>query len=253
MKEFIKRTLTGLILPIGILLAWHITVTYGSIPAGILPGIDRVIRVFSEMLHNGQLAADLSASLSCVLRGYLISAVLGIVLGSFMGMSKTIKELLLPTVTVIRQIPMIAWIPLVILWFGIGDITKTIVIVLAAFFPVLVNTQSGIETTPKGYTEVAQLYRLNPVKTFLKVYLPHALPQILVGLRLGLGISWMAVVGAELIASTTGIGYRMSYARSMMRADIVIMCMIVVGIIGIVMDKLLGIIFQAATPWNHHK
>ena len=148
--------------------------------------------------------------------------------------------------TVIRQIPIIAWIPLIILWCGIGELSKIVVIVLAAFFPIMMNTMSGISSTPAGYIEVAQLYKLSFFKTFRKVYLP----QILVGLKLGLGISWMAVVAAELIASLSGIGYRMSNARSLMQSDVVIVCMILIGLIGILMDKILGVIFTAITPWN---
>ena len=185
-----------------------------------------------------------------MLKGYLLSAVLGTVLGSLMGMSKTVLHLLQPTVTVIRQIPIIAWIPLIILWCGIGELSKVVVIVVAAFFPIMMNTMSGISSTPAGYIEVAQLYKLNFFKTFRKVYLPHALPQILVGLKLGLGISWMAVVAAELIASLSGIGYRMSNARSLMQSDVVIVCMILIGLIGILMDKILGGIFTVITPWN---
>ena len=203
-----------------------------------------VWQAFLEMLQSGQLWNDLSVTLSRVLKGYLLSVALGTVLGSLMGMSKTIANLLQPTVTVIRQIPIIAWIPLIILWCGIGELSKVVVIVMAAFFPIMMNTMSGISSTPAGYIEVAQLYKLNYFN------LPHALPQILVGLKLGLGISWMAVVAAELIASLSGIGYRMSNARSLMQSDMVIVCMIVIGVIGILMDKILGAIFTAITPWN---
>ena len=144
---------------------------------------------------------------------------------------------------------MIAWIPLIILWCGIGETSKVVIIVLVAFFQILVNTQSGIESTPKGYIEVARLYKLGRWKTFIKVYLPHAIPQILVGLRLGLGGSWMAVVAAELIAATSGIGYRMSFARSNMQSNVVIVCMIVVGLVGVLMDRGIGVLFTALTPW----
>jgi sulfonate transport system permease protein len=202
------------------------------------------------MIHTGQLKEDLLISLSRVVKGYLVSAILGIILGSLIGMFRTVKELLLPLITVIRQIPMIAWIPLIILWAGIGEASKVIIIVLAAFFPILVNTESGISGTPKEYLEVAKLYKLNPWKTFTRVYLPHALPQMLVGLKLGLGVSWMAVVASELIAATSGIGYRMSDARSMMRSDIVIICMIVIGLVGVIMDKVIGVIFDTVTPWQ---
>lgn len=99
--------------------------------------------------------------------------------------------------------------------------------------------------------EVAKLYKLSKWETFVKVYLPHALPQILVGLKLGLGVSWMAVVASELIAASTGIGYRMNEARSLMKSDKVIVCMIVIGLIGIIMDKLISLLFDRFTPWVH--
>lgn len=248
--EKIKDFFIGLIVPVIIIFAWHLETTYGSVPAGILPNISRVLHTGADMIKTGELQTDLAISLLRVLKGFAFSAILGILLGSLIGMFRPVKKLLLPTVTVIRQIPIIAWIPLIILWCGIGETSKVVIIVLAAFFPVLVNTESGMESTPQGFIEVARLYKLSKWKTFIKVYLPHALPQILVGLKLGLGVSWMAVVAAELIAATSGIGFRMSNARSMMRSDIVIVCMIVVGLIGVIMDKVIGNAFVLATPWN---
>jgi sulfonate transport system permease protein len=144
---------------------------------------------------------------------------------------------------------MIAWIPLIILWCGIGEKSKVVIIVIAAFFPIMINTLNGVESTPSGYIEVARLYKLSNWQTFLKVYLPHALPSIFVGLKLSLGVSWMAVVASELIAATSGIGYRMSDARSLMRSDIVIVCMLIIGLVGIVMDKCLTFLFRVLTPW----
>ena len=248
-REMGRKTVLGLVIPVIIVTFWFYVTTFGSIPTGILPSIPKVGETFVEMIQTGQLQQDLLVSLSRVLKGYIVSAVLGITLGSLMGMFRTVKELCLPVITVIRQIPMIAWIPLIILWCGIGEASKVVIIVLAAFFPILVNTQSGMESTPSGYIEVARLYKLNNFKTFSKVYLPHALPHILVGLKLGLGVSWMAVVAAELIAATTGIGYRMSNARSMMQSNVVIVCMIIVGLVGVLMDKGIGILLGSLTPW----
>ena len=243
----------AIIPPVLILLAWWYVTNFTDTPNAILPKISSVKDALISTVESGQLQSDLGASLLCVLKGYAIAVVVGGILGSLMGMFTTVKKILQPTVTCFRQIPMIAWMPLIILWFGIGDAAKIVLIVIASFFPILVNTQSGIETTPEGLIEVANLYRLNPVKKFVKVYLPHALPNILVGLKLGLSVSWMAVVGAELIASTTGIGYRMSNARSMMQSNILILCMLVVGLIGVLMDKILGFVFKKLTPWEKVK
>lgn len=249
----ICKLLFGLIPPVLIVAFWYYETNFTDIPQAILPKISAVGESFKMTLKSGQLLDDLSVSISCVLRGFLIAAFIGIVLGSLMGMFEKVRLILRPTVTCFRQIPMIAWMPLIILWCGIGDGAKIVLIVIASFFPVLVNTESGIETTPESYIEVAKLYKLTPGKKFLRVYLPHALPNILVGLRLGLSVSWMAVVGAELIASTSGIGYRMSNARSLMQSSVLILCMIIVGIIGILMDKMIGSIFGALTPWEKIK
>lgn len=246
-----KNVLTGFIVPAIIIILWYSVTTFGSLPTSILPSPQMVGKAFSEMTSSGQLQEDLMISLGRVIKGFLASSVVGIFLGSVMGMYGRAKRLFLPTITVIRQIPMVAWIPLIILWAGIGESSKVIIIMVAAVFPILINTLSGIEGTPEGYVEVARLYKLKKWKTFTKVYLPHALPQILVGLKLGLGVSWMAVVASELIAASTGIGYRMNEARSLMKSDKVIVCMIVIGLIGIIMDKLISLLFDCLTPWAH--
>lgn len=243
--------MTGLIVPFVIVCLWYVVSVYGTLPTSILPSLSMVRNAFFEMISDGQLQEDLLISLIRVVKGFLASAIVGVFLGSVMGMYVKAKKLFLPTVTVVRQIPMVAWIPLIILWAGIGEASKVIIIMVAAVFPILINTLGGIESTPEGYVEVARLYKLNKWKRFTKVYLPHALPQILVGLKLGLGVSWMAVVASELIAASTGIGYRMNEARSLMKSDRVIVCMIVIGLIGIVMDKIISLLFARFTPWAH--
>lgn len=245
-----KKFIYGLILPVIIVISWYLYTTFSNVPNSLLPKIQNVFTAFNEMVSQGQLQNDLAVSFLRVVKGFLVSGVIGILLGAMMGMSQKISAMLLPTITAIRQIPVIAWIPLIILWAGIGEGSKVVIIVIAASFPVLVNTLSGFTSTPAGYIEVARLYNLNRWQTFLKVYLPHALPQMLVGLKLGLSVSWMALVASELIAASSGIGYRMNDARSLMRSDKVIVCMVVIGLAGIIMDKVISIIFEAITPWE---
>lgn len=253
MENVGKKIVLAFILPVIIIVAWWFATKDGGIPVGILPPISLVKQGLIEMITSGELQQDLVVSLGRVLKGYLVSAILGITLGSLIGMFRPFKNMTVPLITVIRQIPIIAWIPLIIMWAGIGEPSKIIIIVLAAFFPILVNTEAGIEETPAGLLEVASLYKLSPWETFIKVYLPHALSHILVGLKLGLGVSWMAVVAAEMIASNTGIGYKLNYARSMMQANKVIVCMIVIGLIGVTMDKVIGWLFSLITPWERLK
>lgn len=249
----VKKLILGLSLPLAILLLWWYSTTFGEIPKSLLPCLPDVGRTFVDNITSGRLWGDLSVSLTRVIKGYLLSAAVGVFLGSVMGMAKEVRAVCLPTLTTIRQIPMIAWIPLIILWCGIGEVSKVVIIVIAAVFPIMVNTLSGISSTNEGHIEVARLYKLTKWQTFCKVHLPHALPQILIGLKLGLGVSWMAVVASELISSTSGIGYRMSDARSLMQSNVVIMCMIVIGIMGILMDKGLTLLFAQFTPWEKVK
>ena len=246
----LRKVLLGLVVPALVLLAWFCYTTFTDVPNSLMPKISKVFETAGEMVSSGQLWGDLSVSIIRVIKGFLASGCLGVFLGAVMGMSIHMRELLLPTITTIRQIPVIAWIPLIILWAGIGEGSKVIIIMIAATFPVLVNTLNGFTSTPEGLVEVAKLYKLNKWNTFVKVYLPHALPQILVGLKLGLGVSWMALVASELIAASSGIGYRMNDARSLMRSDKVIVCMFVIGLMGILMDKALSIAFEAMTPWE---
>ena len=246
----VRRTVLAFVIPAAIFAAWTAATAVAVVPSSILPSPAIVVSTFTSMIADGTLSTDLSVSLVRVVIGYAVSAAIGITVGTLCGMFRTSRELLLPIITAVRQIPLLAWIPLLILWCGIGELSKVVFIVLAAFFPIMMNTMEGIASTPLEYIEVARLNKLSPWKTFVRVYLPHALPHIQTGLKLGLGISWMAVVGAELIASTSGIGYRMSYARTLMQSDVVIVCMLVVGVIGIVMDKGVTLLFSALTPWE---
>lgn len=248
-----KVIILSLLIPFLVIIAWYYVTNFKDTPAAILPKMSGVGKAFIKLVNNGQLIGDLSISVQRVIKGYFFACIIGIALGALMGMSQNIKSIFAFSLNAIRQIPMLAWIPMIILWCGIGELSKVVIIVMGAFFPIMVNTVSGISSTPQGYIEVARLYRLSKWKTFTKVYLKSALPQIFVGMKIGLGISWMAVVASELIASTSGIGYRISDARGLMRPDIMIVCMIWIGIIGIAMDRILSVIAHLATPWIHSR
>lgn len=248
MKNWIK-ILLGLSLPAVIFAAWWTVTNFGDTPSQILPTPQAVWEVYTGK-EGVKLFSQLFISLQRVVKGFLLASALGIFLGSLTGVSKVVQSIITPTLTAVRQIPIIAWIPLLILWCGIGEESKIAVIILAAFFPVFVNTHAGISGTPESYLEVSRLYKLSRPKSFLSVYLPFALPQIFTGVQLGLGISWMAVVASELISATSGIGYYMNDARSYMLSHIVIACMLVIGVVGIIMNYGISALFAALTPWN---
>lgn len=253
MNRKLQDTLTGLILPLGIILIWAYITNTRDIPAAILPKISAVGNAFVNHIKNGRLLGDLSVSIVRVLKGYFIAVLVGIVLGTLMGFSARINAFFATVIHMIRQIPMMAWIPLIIMWCGIGETSKVVIIVMGAFFPILLNTMNGITDTSLKYVEAAELFGLSRFEIILKVYIPSALPQIFTGLKLGLGTSWMAVVAAEMLASSSGVGFRMTDARSLMQPEIVMVYMITIGVVGVFMNKIISVISVFMTPWLSKK
>ena len=240
-------------LPVIIVIFWISATKNELFSPVILPSIAMVFTSLISQISSGQIFQDVLISLSRVMQGYGIGLILGVFMGTLMGISGSTNKFFSGTFDAIRQIPPLAWIHLVILWFGIGETSKVILIAKASFFPILLNTISGIKSTPKAYIEVAKLYNKNSWKIFRQIYLPYALPNIFVGLRLGLSSAWMTVIAAELIASTSGIGYRINDARNLLQSDVVITGIIVVGLLGVIMDRILDRILRELTPWNTTK
>jgi len=246
-------TLFSLILPAAIIFLWTWAAEEELVSALLLPSPAKVFETFRSLLQTGTLQKDISVSLRRILAGYSLSVAVGVLLGVVMGMSRVAEKFFSFTFTSVRQIPMIAWVPLLIIWFGIGEKSKVAVIFLAAYFPILMNTLSGIRRTDPKLVEVGKMYKLSRFRLFATIYLPSALPSIFVGLKLGLGISWMAVVGAEMIAASSGIGFRLNDARSLMQFPIVFSGMIAIAIVGVVMDLFLTLLSRLAAPWEREK
>jgi sulfonate transport system permease protein len=249
----IARMTNYLIFPVILFVAWWFVTEQEYFPAVILPSMNAVAGSFLKQMESGQLGRDVLVSLIRVVKGFSIAALLGIFLGLLMGVSKTIDRFFILPFNCIRQIPIIAWIPLIILWCGIGELSKVVIIVLGAFFPVLVNTFFGISQVPKDYLEVGRLFRLSKWKMFTQIYLPSAIPAIFEGLKLGLSNSWTVVVAAEIIAAGSGIGYRINDARSLMQSEVVIVGILIIGLIGLVLDQIVVWGSKWLTPWAHTK
>ena len=245
--------LFSFILPTLVVLFWYIAARTKMVSALLLPSPRIVTDEFWKQLTVGTIRADIGISLQRILKGYSLAAAIGVFLGVVMGMSRKAENFFSLTFTSLRQIPMMAWVPLLIIWFGIGEESKVAVIFMAAYFPILMNTLSGIRRTDPKLIEVGKMYKLSKLKLFVKIYLPSALPNIFVGLKLGLGISWMAVVGAEMIAASSGIGFRLSDARALMQFPIVFSGMIAIAVVGVFMDMLLTFISRTVTPWEKNR
>ncbi|WP_190973639.1 ABC transporter permease subunit [Bifidobacterium callitrichos] len=238
------------LLPIGVFVVWHVATASGLISTLVLPTISSVADTIVGQLTSGTFKGDLAISISRILKGYGLAAVFGIFFGVIMGMSLSANRFFMLAFKAIRQIPMMAWVPLLVMWFGIGEGSKVAVIFLAAFFPILMNTIDGITRVDRKLVEVGNMYQLSRWRLFREIYLPGALPSIFVGLKLALGISWMAVVGSEMIAASSGIGFRINDARSLMDYSIVFAGMIVIAVAGVLMDVVLSAISRAVTPWE---
>jgi len=189
----------------------------------------------SETVWAGELMGNTFISFWRVLVGFSIAAISGVILGIIIGHWQKVRDLLEPVIEILRPIPPLAWIPLAILWFGLGFKPAVFLIWLGAFFPILLNTVLGMESTPKNLVEVARTLGADSWQLLTKVSLPSATPSIMAGLRIGIGIGWMCLVAAELTGSNSGLGYMIMYYYSTMEAAKTVAGMLMIGIVGYIM------------------
>jgi sulfonate transport system permease protein len=233
------RILLSISAPVAILLVWQIAGLKGCINQAILPTLEKVITVAKDLILNGTLWENIAVSLGRVMKGFVIGSVLGIVVGIIMGLSQVVYTILQTLVGIFRPIPMIAWIPLFILWIGIGDGFKITLIALGTFWSVLLNTIHGIQSVDPKLLEVASALEKNRFIMIRKIILPAALPAILTGLRLGMGVAWSSVVASEMIAASKGIGYMIMFAREMAQPAKLMVGVFTIGLVGLLIDTII--------------
>lgn len=239
-----------LILPAAILIIWQALFEIGYIKPVTLPPPTKVALTFWELLRSGQLPTNIWVSIVRVLEGFGLAALAGIGLGIGIGLSRTLDRVTDLVIQVLKPIPPIAWIPLAIIWFGIGELSKIYIIFLGAFFPIVINVIEGIRHTDQKLVELARILEVPRWRFIRQVVIPGALPSIMTGLRVGLGIAWMCVVAAELIAASQGIGYLIMDARQLSQPDVVLVGMITIGVIGKFMDGLLKSLENKLFSWK---
>lgn len=217
----------------------------------LLPTPLMVLEGLVQLLGDGSLLADTTASMKRVLGGFFIAASVAVPLALLMSFSKPIGFLLSPIILFLRPIPPIAWIPIAILWFGIGDPPSYFITALAAFFPIFINSYAGGMSVRPEHINAARSLGAGPWALFARIYLPSAMPLIATGLRIGLGQSWMAVVTAELIAAHSGLGYMIQANRLALETGLVVVGMCVIGVLGAAMSVLLEIFERRVlVPWR---
>jgi ABC-type nitrate/sulfonate/bicarbonate transport system permease component len=238
-----KLLRTGLLyagVPAGLIAIWQLSSSTGALPSFLLPSPLQVVQGLIEITLDGTLSADLSVSIMRSLTGFAIATVIAIPVGVAIGWFKSVRKASYFTLLLLMPIPITAWISLAILWFGIGDKSAIFLVALAAAVPILVNTIHGVEWVDKLYIEAALTLGTGPRAILWRIVVPAALPNIVTGLRLGLRNSWAGLVVAEMIGARSGVGYLIWDSRLMMRSDLLIVGMLLVGILGSVSDYMMS-------------
>jgi len=238
----LRRLADGLLpwlLPAALLALWVAGAERGWISPQVLPPPLFVYETLRDLAVSGDLWLNVSASLQRVLVGFAAGAFIGLALGSAMGLSRRFEAYVLPTFNALVQIPVLGWLPFVLLIVGIGEPLKYILIAKAAMVPVALNTLQGFRQTPVALREVGQVYGYSRRQQVLEIVLPHAVPTLFTGLRLGFTKAWLSLVVVELVASSEGLGYLIVYGRQLFQLDLVMAAVVVVGAIGYAIDRLL--------------
>jgi NitT/TauT family transport system permease protein len=230
-----------LVLPLGasalVVALWWAAVRWTH--TTVFPSPLKVVRGLGELARRGLLLPYLGGSLARVGAGYLAAVVLGVPLGMWMGWSRTVAAVVNPVIQLLRPISPIAWIPVAIVLFGIGNLAPVFLVFLGAFFPIVVTAEKGVSSVSPVYLRAAHNFGTSPAALLVRIILPASLPQILTGLRIALGIAWLVVVAAEMIAVDSGLGYLIIDARNAgKRYDLVVSGMLLIGATGLVLDLL---------------
>jgi sulfonate transport system permease protein len=251
--NFATRGLEGAvqwIIPVSIIAVWQILSSAGFIPPRVLPAPTDVVLAGWKLALSGDLAKNVWVSFWRATVGFVIGGSIGFGLGLANGLSRHSERLLDSTLQMVRNIPHLALIPLVILWFGIDEEAKIFLVALGVFFPIYINTQHGIRTVDAQLVEMGKIYGMTPATLFWRVYLPGALPSIFVGLRYALGIMWLTLIVAETIAASSGIGYMAMQAREFLLVDIVVFSIIIYALLGKLADSAARLLERLCLSWH---
>jgi sulfonate transport system permease protein len=243
-----KKSL-GLLLPIALVAAAQLAVREGLVPANLLPAPTDVLQTLRELARHG-LFVHVAVSCLRVLAGFVTGSALALLIGAAVGLNRRVFALIDPTVQALRAIPSLAWVPLLLLWLGIDEAPKVTLIAIGAFFPSYLGVVSGMHDVDRKLVEVGEIHGLSRGQLIRRIFLPAAMPAVFTGLRGGLGLSWMFLVAAELIAATRGLGYLLTDGRETSRADVMLSALFALAILGKLSDGLLSLVARRNLSWR---
>lgn len=238
------------VVPITIIISWQLLSSIGMIPTRILPAPLAVVAATIKLAQTGELFRNIGISSLRAISGFLLGGSIGFSLGLLNGISPIAEKLLDTSLQMLRNIPNLALIPLVILWFGIGDEARLFLVSLGVMFPIYLNTFHGIRSVDRGLIEMGKIYGLNTWGLFWRIILPGAMSSILVGVRFSLGIMWLTLIVAETIAADSGIGYMATNAREFMQTDVVVLSIVIYAMFGKLADVVARALENYWLQWN---
>jgi sulfonate transport system permease protein len=244
------RVLLGLLLPVGLAIAWEIAVRMGLSSGRLVPPPSVIYRTFLELAAAGELQRHVLVTSGRVAAGFAIGVVAGTLIGAMAGYSALTRRLLDPTMQALRAIPSIAWVPLFILWFGIFEGSKITLIAVGVFFPVYLGVMGAIMSVDRKLVEVGRAFRLSPAAMVRRILLPAVLPQYVVSLRQGLGLGWMFVVAAELLGASEGLGYLLIDGQQLGKPAQIVAAIVAFAILGKLTDWLIVAVTTPFLRWE---
>ncbi len=250
MKRSVISFVAPWAIPVLLLIVWQLLSQYGAISPRVLPSPLAVLASGWRLTLTGELPLHLAESFKRAFIGLLIGGSLGFLFGLLTGLSNWARALFDSSIQMVRNIPHLAMIPLVILWFGIGESAKLFLIVTGVFFPIYINTLHGVRSVDQRLVEMGRVYGLTQVELFQKIIFPGALPSILVGLRFALGVMWLTLIVAETIASDNGIGFMTMNARDFLQTDVVLLGIVLYALLGKLADSLTRLLERWLLRWN---
>lgn len=248
--QSLKDRSLGVVVPLLLLFSWEFLTRYEIVATQVLVPPRQVYETFMQLLESGELNANLKVSLLRVGAGFVIGATAGFLLGAAMGIFRPVERYVGPIFHAARQIPLLGWLPLIILACGIGEVYKVVFIAIGSLYPLALKTFDGIKGVSHQYVEVARVFAFSRVRLLTTVLLPAALPSIISGLRLSLQMAWMSVIGAELVAASEGIGYMMVMGRQLFQMDVVMVGVIVIGVVGFLLNQIFVVLETRLLGWR---